>query len=424
MKSYHNNQLQIKKSNIASLILALFILVPFFAQAQINNKQLSLELNGSAGFLPNSSTIFIPQIGLDYYSGLLGIRVNGQFFKNFTAFSFDNYLTPLQPIFTTEVKKESNTNIVLGITPYLNFNSGPIGIQPGISFQYLIQNSASAQAYYQYQENTVLKFPNEDKTQKLFLITPNVKLLVNIFNGFTFFLQTGYVIPKGQNEISYTMRDYKTNSNGIDVKTVMNTPLVTRTEKILPEHFNIGIGLNISLWSTPKKALDAFISATTKAALSGGEDGPAEKTQFDVILKSGIKISVASEPVPGAEITVEQVPGPTIIKSICKTGENGEFDISISNIDEFQGKESSVCKFMVTIKTDNKSKFKAKETKIPLTLNKSEGPFYEFVVVYNKGEDKFFIEQVNEIIKSAGIKRQKGDASKTGDKYMGQVAHF
>ena len=160
-----------------------------------------------------------------------------------------------------------------------------------------------------------------------------------------------------------------------------------------------------------------------------------KKTQFDVILKSGIKISVASEPVPGAEITVEQVPGPTIIKSICKTGENGEFDISISNLDEFQGKESIVCKFMVTIKTDNKSKFKAKESQIPLTLNKSDGPFYEFVVVYDKANDKFIIEQVSEIIKSVDnppksndkkekIRRQKGDASKTGDKYMGQVAHF
>ena len=53
----------------------------------------------------------------------------------------------------------------------------------------------------------------------------------------------------------------------------------------------------------------------------------------------------------------------------------------------------------------------------------------------NKANDKFIIEQVSEIIKSADnppksndkkekIRRQKGDASKTGDKYMGQVAHF
>jgi len=63
-----------------------------------------------------------------------------------------------------------------------------------------------------------------------------------------------------------------------------------------------GIFNSLSAQETKKKTLDAFITATTKAA-------------------------TVSEPVPGAEITVEQVPGPTIIKK-CTTDEKGEFTLS------------------------------------------------------------------------------------------------
>jgi len=59
--------------------------------------------------------------------------------------------------------------------------------------------------------------------------------------------------------------------------------------------------------SGQKKALDAFITATTKS-------------------------KQASEPVPGAEITVEQVPGPVIIKK-CVTDKNGEFSVAVEEIE-------------------------------------------------------------------------------------------
>ena len=54
-----------------------------------------------------------------------------------------------------------------------------------------------------------------------------------------------------------------------------------------------------------------------------------------------------NEPVPGAGIAVEQVSGHKIVK--CKTDSNGEFSISILNIDEFQGKDAKEIKFKITV---------------------------------------------------------------------------
>lgn len=166
--------------------------------------------------------------------------------------------------------------------------------------------------------------------------------------------------------------------------------------------FLISLFLNSTLLAQEskgaKKALDAFVNATTKSAN-------------------------LSEPVPGAEITVEQVPGPTIVKT-CKTTKDGEFAISISNIDEFQGKDTKEIRFLITFKQVDKTKFKTAETKIPLTLEKSDGPFYELVVMYDKESNKVVIERNKHTKDSQGVRREKGDASKVGDKYMGQVAHF
>jgi hypothetical protein len=41
--------------------------------------------------------------------------------------------------------------------------------------------------------------------------------------------------------------------------------------------------------------------------------------------------AIPSEPVPGAEITVEQVPGPIVVKQ-CVTGKDGAFSVSIKEI--------------------------------------------------------------------------------------------
>ncbi|MGB9847621.1 MAG: hypothetical protein ACPLKV_00130 [Minisyncoccia bacterium] len=129
-----------------------------------------------------------------------------------------------------------------------------------------------------------------------------------------------------------------------------------------------------------KKALDAFITATTKSA-------------------------VTSEPVPGAEITVEQVPGPTIIikaksaggaesgpavktqfdvilKSKFTTNDKGEFTLLVTQ-DQFK-KLPEEFNLKFTIKPKDLSKFPTETNSIVVKVKKSDGPKFDFVVTFQK----------------------------------------
>lgn len=130
-----------------------------------------------------------------------------------------------------------------------------------------------------------------------------------------------------------------------------------------------------------KKALDAFITATTKSALE-------------------------SEPVPGAEITVEQVPGPTIIKSIAggesgpaektqfdvilksklTTNEKGEFTLVVTP-DQFK-KLPDEFKLKFTIKPKDFSKFPAENNFVIVDVKKSYGPNFKFYLTFKKSTEK------------------------------------
>ena len=117
-----------------------------------------------------------------------------------------------------------------------------------------------------------------------------------------------------------------------------------------------------------KKALDAFINATTKSA-------------------------VASEPVPGAEITVEQQPGPIIIKK-CVTDKNGEFTVLIEEIElafekiERKGSNKILIpneiNLQFTIKPKDPSRFPVENNSVVIKVKKSDGPKFTFVVTYQK----------------------------------------
>lgn len=121
-----------------------------------------------------------------------------------------------------------------------------------------------------------------------------------------------------------------------------------------------------------KKALDAFINATTKSA-------------------------VASEPVPGAEITVEQQPGPIIIKK-CVTDKNGEFIVLIEEIElafekiERKGSNKILIpneiNLQFTIKPKDPDKYPSLTNKVNVTIKKSDGPKFTFVVTYQKPTTK------------------------------------
>ncbi|MDH7605240.1 MAG: hypothetical protein QHH13_10090 [Melioribacter sp.] len=121
-----------------------------------------------------------------------------------------------------------------------------------------------------------------------------------------------------------------------------------------------------------KKALDAFINPTTKSA-------------------------VASEPVPGAEITVEQQPGPIIIKK-CVTDKNGEFTVLIEEIElafekiERKGSNKifipNEINLQFTIKPKDPDKYPSLTNKVKVTIKKSDGPKFVFVVTYQKPIEK------------------------------------
>ncbi len=147
----------------------------------------------------------------------------------------------------------------------------------------------------------------------------------------------------------------------------------------------VGIFLNVGhafsqKTKDQKKAIDAFITATTKSA-------------------------EASEPVPGAEITVEQYPGPVIIKnksgesgpaektqfdvilkSKMKTNDQGEFSLKLTKKQLKQLPEEFYLK--VTIMPKNRKQYKTDQDFVILKLNKSDGAEFKFVVTFEKLKNK------------------------------------
>ncbi|MEW6506784.1 MAG: hypothetical protein AB1432_03445 [Bacteroidota bacterium] len=151
-----------------------------------------------------------------------------------------------------------------------------------------------------------------------------------------------------------------------------------------------------------------------------------EKT-FDEFNSAASNATVKAEPVAGAEIMIELLPGP---KGPCITRDDGVFGINFSNIIEVQGKESKVINVRLTIKPKSNFPYKTLNNIFPLTLSKSDGPYYEFILKFvkdnpNAGTGKFIIEK-NQQVKASpqGAKQGKGSAVKTGQSYQGEVRHF
>jgi hypothetical protein len=135
-----------------------------------------------------------------------------------------------------------------------------------------------------------------------------------------------------------------------------------------------------------KKSLDAFISATTKS-------------------------EIKSEPVPGAEITVEQVGGPVIIKSVGRdtgvvttgkemeivglgfekkskyyTNEKGEFTINLSSEQFNKFPKEMLLKF--TIKPKDPTKYNSETNVVKVKVQKPQIPTLTFVVTFIKSDTK------------------------------------
>ncbi|ROL59777.1 carboxypeptidase regulatory-like domain-containing protein [Bacteroidetes/Chlorobi group bacterium ChocPot_Mid] len=98
------------------------------------------------------------------------------------------------------------------------------------------------------------------------------------------------------------------------------------------------------------------------------------------------KMMSKSEPVPGAEITVEQVPGPTIIKSKLTTNDKGEFTLVVIP-DQFK-KLPDEFKLKFTIKPKDQNKFPAENNFVVVDVKKSDGPNFKFYLTFKKSTEK------------------------------------
>ncbi|MCX7589788.1 MAG: hypothetical protein N2Z85_02520 [Patescibacteria group bacterium] len=152
-----------------------------------------------------------------------------------------------------------------------------------------------------------------------------------------------------------------------------------------------------------KKAIDAFISATTKSSV----------TDFSV---------------SNAKIIIDLKPGPS---GSCTTNNSGSFAINFSNLEEVQGKESKFININFTIIPPKDFIYITENKTINIKIDKSEGPFYEFILKFkkhnsNSNNGSFVIERVVNTYgpPPKGAKQGKGSAVKTGDSYQGIVMHF
>ncbi|MBU1013353.1 MAG: carboxypeptidase-like regulatory domain-containing protein [Bacteroidetes bacterium] len=280
-------------TRLVFLLILVFVTINTLSQNGLEGKKsIYLQLGASGGFSPNlSQPVLIPQIGLDAAIGILGFRVNGQFFKTSPEFDVNGYLDPIKSVLTISNLQEKNSNVLLGFSSYLNLGKKDLRIQPGVGLKYLMQRGATATAVYnQTPETTILKFPDGDANRNLLMIEPNIRASYGKPGQMLrFFIEAGYTIPAGKNEITYSSRTLTSvvdPRGNIDLKALLNSKQNTTTEKLLPAFASVGAGIQIKLFS----GNEAKITHSNMPNNYGIND-------------DGIKRS--NEPVPGALITAE-----------------------------------------------------------------------------------------------------------------------
>jgi len=133
-----------------------------------------------------------------------------------------------------------------------------------------------------------------------------------------------------------------------------------------------------------KKALDAFINATTKAA---GEPVPRVEITVEVVCDPVI-INDRVKKDKGVVTTGEEmeIVGLGFEKKVCTTNERGEFKFTLP--DELFKKLPDEFHLKFTIKPKDPSKFPAENNSVIVKVKKSEGPKFIFVVTYQKPNEK------------------------------------
>jgi len=339
--------------------------------------------------------VLIPKIGLGATFGFFGISIDGQAFNSSPEFDFNRYLEPVRSVLSVSVQRENNSNLLLGISPYLNFGIiKTFTIQTGLGIRYLIQNGASVSAVYEKEPPfQVLKLPEEDATRNLIMLEPNIRAMFGKpENLLRFYFEVAYSIPTGANEYNFISRDLTgvVRDGKIIIDALLKSPLVTEKTIAIPGYMTLGFGISVNLFrknsvlskeprSNGKKALDAFITATTKS-------------------------TVSSEPVPGAEIIVEFIEASPSAKSngiyipdtaqekpqkgkkITSSNDKGEVQLIVPEEQFKKLPEEFYLKF--TIKPKGPNKYPVENNSVVVKVKKSDGPKFEFEVTFERNNVK------------------------------------
>lgn len=396
-------------------------------------RRIFVTLGGARGFSTDfSKPVLIPQIaqiGLDAICGFLGFCIDGQAFNSSSEFDFNRYLDPIRSVLSVSVQRGNNSNILLGISPYLNFGTEAFKIQPGIGTKYLIQNGASVTAVYEKDPTfQVLKLPEKNARRNLVMLEPNIRIMIGKpENTLQFYIKAAYNIPADDNEYNFTTRDLTgvVRDGRINTDALLKSSQVINKAVAIPKYMTFGLGISVNL--TPGKDL-IRLSGRPASGLQDKENPQTEKEKETT--RSGIEAII----VPNTKVLIELLPGE---KGTINTNEEGQFAISFSDIKSIQGEHSSVIKIRFTVMPDNKFKFSSIKNEVEKILSKTDGPFYVFTLMYindgSQGARGWFDVIQNPLIKQSGQGNQQGGrgakqgdkpAVKTGDSYQGEVRHF
>jgi hypothetical protein len=361
--------------------------------------QISLQLGASGGFSHDfSQPVLMPQLGFDATLGLIGFRADGKFFKTSPAFDINDYLDPIKSVLTISNLQETNSNILLGINPYLNIGRKAFSFQPGIGIKFLMQKGASATAvYYQTPVTSILKFPDGDANRNLLLLEPNIRVSFGKPGNFLrFYIEAGYTIPQGNNEFSYMSRSIPNvvdPRGNVDVKALLNSKEVTTTGNSMPAFASVGAGIEIKLASGKKpdkvimeKESDYYLQKTTVNNYGINDDGIKRTTTqaFTSVNNYGINddgIKRTGEPVPGAEVYVEMILGEEPIANVI-TDENGEFAFETVNIPNFPTQGTLILTITPSKAFARDKKLPIKRTKIKVRFKKAEEEIFRFTLFW------------------------------------------
>jgi hypothetical protein len=142
-------------------------------------------------------------------------------------------------------------------------------------------------------------------------------------------------------------------------------------------------------------AIVAGLDSNGQYRFQGGKEKIKKLTMFVVsmLFLTSAPLARASEPVPGAEITVEQVSGPVVVKK-CVTDSNGEFSVTVAEIEAAyknngrakiikQVKPGDVITFLMTIKRPVGFMSATNQVSIARTVT-SENQRFVFTLVWEK----------------------------------------